>query len=199
MASPYEVRYRTASFEQLRNLQPLRTVGYHLKTIFASLRRLGSSWFRYSRPPLGPDWWTSHVTGKYARGQFFSLFGPFDAHRYHSWQNRPISRSAASALKFSCLAHALTIAEMGDKGSPVFSTVWKRTLPPLSDAFFNADHDELIEIYIFLKQFGGPARICGEIIIFEAKNSNVKIIKKNVQRDVKWSEDSKSGLKIQIE
>ena len=33
---------------------------------------------------------------------FLALFGPFDANRYHSKENQLISRSAASAMKFSC-------------------------------------------------------------------------------------------------
>ena len=44
----------------------------------------------------------------------FPLFYPCDAHRYHSLQNRSTSRSAASALKFSCLVHMLTMARMED-------------------------------------------------------------------------------------
>ena len=54
----------------------------------------------------------------------FPIFGPFDAHQYHSYQNRSISRSAASALKFSCLVHTLTMAGMGTihKGGPVCAT-----------------------------------------------------------------------------
>ena len=48
------------------------------------------------------------------RPRFFPLVGSFDAHRYHYWQNRSTSRSAASALKISCLAHAFTTEGMGD-------------------------------------------------------------------------------------
>ena len=42
---------------------------------------------------------------------------------------------------------------------------------PLSGAFFDTDHDKLIEIYIFYKQNRAPARIYGQIITWEVKNS----------------------------
>ena len=48
--------------------------------------------------------------------RFIPLFGPFDALPIGTifLQNRSISRSAASALKFRVLIHTLTIAGMGD-------------------------------------------------------------------------------------
>ena len=39
----------------------------------------------------------------------FSIIWSFDSHRCHSSGNRSISRSAASALEFSCLVHTLTM------------------------------------------------------------------------------------------
>ena len=61
--------------------------------------------------------------------------------------------------------------------------------------FFNADHDELIEIYT--KKKDNPAHIC--VKKWEVKKSNVKIMSNGVLRDAKLWEDSKSALKIQIE
>ena len=44
----------------------------------------------------------------------FPLFGPFDVHRYHFQQNRSISTSAASALKFLCFGPNVYIS--GNEG-----------------------------------------------------------------------------------
>ena len=43
----------------------------------------------------------------------FPLFGPFDVHRYHSYRNQSISRSAASALKYSCFGPYVNISGNG--------------------------------------------------------------------------------------
>ena len=55
--------------------------------------------------------------------------------------------------------------------SALYNFFLTHDLIPLADAFFNADQDELIKIYIFAKDSGAPARICGKIIAWEAKNS----------------------------
>ena len=61
-----------------------------------------------------------------------------------------MSRSTASALKFLC------VNKSGNggiyEGGPVVQHLGRRTVSVLSDVFFNADHDELIEINIFLKR-----------------------------------------------
>ena len=46
-------------------------------------------------------------------------------------------------------------------GGPVCTTFLKtHGLTPLSDAFFNADHDELIEIYIFSRNCHPRPHLC---------------------------------------
>ena len=61
---------------------------------------------------------------------------------------------------FRVLARALTMAGMGDYTlgwtgrSGLCNFLKIRGLTPLSDAFCNADHDELIKIYTFYKKMG---------------------------------------------
>ena len=74
---------------------------------------------------------------------------------------------------------------------------------PIGTIFRNIDQylgqylNELIEICIFSKEIVGP---CPHLWSNNTRGKkNVKIIINEVIRDAKWSEDSKSGLKIQIE
>ena len=63
---------------------------------------------------------------------------------------------------FRALVHTLTLAGMGDyrlEWSGLCNFLKIHGLTHLSDAFFNADHVEFIEIYNFSKKFGAPASI----------------------------------------
>ena len=66
----------------------------------------------------------------------------------------------------------------------VVCTTFSKThgLSPLYDAFFNADHDELIEIYIFFKKNATTDIICVEKKDGMSKNQNVKIISRGPKR-----------------
>ena len=55
---------------------------------------------------------------------------------------------------------------------------------PFADAFFNADHDELNEIYTFQKKTPSPP-IYGQMITWEVKNQNVESISNWVLRVAK--------------
>ena len=69
-----------------------------------------------------------------------------------------IYRSAASALKFSCLVHTSRMAGMGVYKlgwSSLFNSLKMRGLTPYTDALFSAHHDEIIEIYIFSNENWG--------------------------------------------
>ena len=70
-----------------------------------------------------------------------------------------------------------------EQGSPVCTAKKKTwTFPDLMH--FNAYHVELIEIYIFLKKKPLPAY--GQIITWDIKIQNVKIIPNGVLRLAKW-------------
>ena len=70
---------------------------------------------------------------------------------------------------------------------------------PLSDAFLDAHHDEVIEMYIFLKKIDSPPAFVVKWYHGRPKNQNVKIMSNGVQRVAKSRKDSRAGLIIQIE
>ena len=55
----------------------------------------------------------------------------------------------------------------------LFENAWSHAP---SDAFFNADHDELIKIYIFSKKLGPPPTFVVKLEHGRQKNLNVKIV-----------------------